>query len=174
MEDDDRRMLAKQLVSYFRRAKVSIRAGLIAMFLCAIVFCTTVPSYEPTIVGLPRPNSSEYSYAQALSMIPHVLSQSRGIPVDHPTACDWKSPQLPDCRIHVDSYGKLSFIRFGRRESLSGIECIDAKLSDVFSDVASTQVGVLITSDTEGWSTPIKKQVVERLIRPSIQVFVVQ
>lgn len=99
------------------------------------------------------------------------LERTQGIRADHVLIQNWDPPQV-DFRIHVDR-NDVPTITDAMGNSSSGIGAVRTGKSMSTAIVDSSFVFVLLTSDTDGWDSPIKKQVLEIVDEPGIQVFAV-
>jgi len=117
-----------------------------------------------TIIPVPDQNSEDAA-AQFFQFI------ERSIPVknDDPLITEWESP-TQGIRIHLTAENKILIVDFFG-QNLTGLGSIQDAIESTIA--FGNQKSVLLTSETQGWKSPIKKKVVEIIFQPHVQVYLV-
>jgi len=124
------------------------------------------PTYR--VVEIPRPGSAKYSNAEANALLTSRLQSCTAINAEHEIAKTWNSGF--GMRVHVPRVGQIRVLDWNLNES-RGIRAMEDAM--VESPRYLGVIHVLITADTDGWVSPEKKQVLDRLLQPACQVYVV-
>ena len=152
-----------------RFPKFTIRTLLSITLFCAIgiaLYLYLNRAYE--IAEIPRPNSGEFSTAEATRLLPESLKRCAGINGQHDIVQNWDNEFR--IRVHVFRDGRIRVTDWGGNESFGIIALEDSMVNFPRWGGATN---ALMTSDTDGWATPEKKQVIERLFQPAWQIYVV-
>ncbi len=152
-----------------RFSKFTIRSLMLVMFLSAlgtVLYLYLNPKYE--IALIPRPNSGEFSTTEATRLLPACLEKCVGISARHEIVRNFDNDFR--VRVHVFRDGRIRVTDWGQNESY-GILALEDSMVNFPRWGGATNA--LMTSDTDGWDTPEKKQVVDRLFQPAWQIYVV-
>lgn len=126
---------------------------------------------ELTIIEIPRPNSGTYTTEEATTLLPKTIARSRAVDPENALVAEWKNP-THGFRVHVTANNDIETVNFfGKKQS--GMDGLTSalKLSEAMQH--GNPLSVLLTSETDGWQTDKKNQIVETLFRPSIQLYIV-
>ncbi len=123
-----------------------------------------------TIVELPQPNSGTFTFEQAEARKSEIQSNAPTQKLE-----SWKNPLAGFCiHIHKDDsitvYGHSLQGDGPNGEPFSGKMPV-SKIKEIFPIVASSPVGVLITSDVPLKDSTIIHEVLKALFEPGIQLF---
>jgi RNA polymerase sigma factor (sigma-70 family) len=126
---------------------------------------------ELTIIAIPRPNSGTYTTAEATVLLPKTLEKSRAVDPKSALVAGWKNP-THGFRVHVTARDDMETVDFfGKKKTgMAGLKSALA-LSEAMQH--GNPISVLLTSETDGWQTAKRKQLVAMLFQPSIQLYIV-
>jgi hypothetical protein len=126
---------------------------------------------ELTITAIPRPNSGTYTMEEATTLLPKTMARSRAIDASGPLVAGWKNP-THGFRVHVTATNDIETVNFfGDKQSGMGGVKSALEVSEAMQH--GNPLSVLLTSETGGWQTEEKQQILEMLFRPSIQLYIV-
>jgi hypothetical protein len=126
---------------------------------------------ELTITEIPRPNSGTYTTEEATTLLPKTMARSRAVHPDSTLVAGWKNP-THGFRVHVTANNDIETVNFfGEKQPGMGGLTSALALSEAMQN--GNPLSVLLTSETDGWQTDKKQQILERLFRPSIQLYIV-
>ena len=152
-----------------RLPKFTIRTLFVVTLLSAVGVTTYLilnPAYK--VAEIPRPNSGEFSTAEATRLLPASLEKCVGIDGEHDIV------QISDngyrLRVHVFRDGRIRVTDWVNNKSYGILALENAMVNFPRWGGAAN---ALMTSDTDGWDTTEKKQVIERLFQPAWQIHVV-
>ncbi len=153
-------------------ARFSI-SSLLVLTLFSAIGVVTYQHFIQTfmIVAVPRPNSGTYSTATAQSLLGDCLLKTEGLPVDHELIENWKNPSF-GFHVHIDKNANI-LVNGPLGTKTTGLRSLEAARDTTLSFLDGNPASVLMTSDTDGWDSPEKRQVIETLFEPAIQIFVV-
>jgi hypothetical protein len=124
-----------------------------------------------TITEIPRPNSGTYTTAEATTLLPKTMARSRAVDSHNALVAGWKNP-THGFRVHVTANNDIETVNFFG-EMQSGMRGLTSALELSEGMQYGNPLSVLLTSETDGWQTDKKQQILERLFRPSIQLYIV-
>jgi hypothetical protein len=126
---------------------------------------------ELTITEIPRPNSGTYTTEEATALLPKTITRSRAADASSALVAGWKNP-THGFRVHVTAKNDIETVNFfGEKQSgMDGLKSA-VELSEAMQH--GNALSVLLTSDTDGWQTEKKQQILGMLFRPSIQLYIV-
>ena len=124
------------------------------------------PKYK--IALIPRPNSGEFTTAEAPRLLPYHLEKCSGISNRHELVKNANNRFR--VLVHVFRDGGIRVVDSWQNGSY-GIPALEQSMVN-FPRWGGT-TSVLITADTDGWDTPEKKQVIDRLFQPAWEIYVV-
>src|SRR5262249_24793965 len=126
---------------------------------------------ELTIIEIPRPNSGTYSTEEATTLLPKTMARSRAVDPQSALVAGWKNP-THGFRVHVTANNDIATVNcFGEKQS--GMDGLTSALALSESMQYGNPLSVLLTSETDGWQTDRKQQILQTLFRPSIQLYIV-
>ena len=135
----------------------------IALALAFLVGCANRP---PAVVELPRPNSGNYTFAQAKARKSEIFSLAQS-----GMQTDWKNPYM-GFSVHITQedevivyQGKFDFLRSGKMSV--------AELERVLTDhpAFGNPLGVLVTCERDPRSSLTFSRVIDSLFKPNVQIF---
>jgi hypothetical protein len=124
-----------------------------------------------TIIEIPRPNSKTYTTEEATALLPKTIARSRAIDSKNPLVTEWKNP-THGFRVHVKANNDIETVNFFG-EKLSGMAGLKAAIQLSEAMQYGNPLSVLLTSETDGWQTDTRQQILKMLFRPSIQLYIV-
>src|SRR5262249_51629098 len=115
--------------------------------------------------------SGAYTTAEATALLPKTIARSRAVDPRSALVAGWKNP-THGFRVHVTANHKIETVNFfGTKKS--GMDGLTSALELSESMQYGNPLSVLLTSDTDGWQTDTKRQILKRLFKPSIQLYIV-
>ena len=155
-----------------RFTKYSIRTLILLTIVTAIglVVWQNI-SFPLAVVEAPRPNSGTYTTKEARSLLPKFLAESRGIPIDHELITDWKNPTF-GFHVHIRKDGTI-IVNGPLGDKTEGLRAVSKARDLALSFLDGNPASVLMTSETNGWKSRQKNDVMEVLFDPAIQIYVI-
>jgi hypothetical protein len=123
------------------------------------------------ITEVPRPNSVKYTTEEATKLLPKTMSGCRAVDSKKPLVAGWKNP-THGFRVHVSAKNDIETVNFFG-DKLSGMGGLKSALELSEAMQHGNPLSVLLTSETDGWQTDKKQEILRLLFRPSIQLFIV-
>ena len=147
-------------------------AGIVAAKSKTELFTTPAAWSQPqsglSIIAVPRPNSGTFTTEQATKLRPEFLNRSAPLPATHEMITKWKSP-TQGIRVHVNADETVEVVNFCGAKSVGPNTIHDALDSTL---TVGNERSVLLTSDSRGWDSAVKLQVVSLLFDPSVQIYI--
>ena len=132
-----------------------------------VIYLYLNPNYQ--VIAVPRPNSGEYTSSEATKLLGTYLENCSAISGEHNITRNWNDTLK--LRVHVMRDGSIRVVDSGGNESY-GILALENAMINFPRWGGAT--GALMTSDTDGWQSPEKQQVIDRLFQPAWQIYVVK
>jgi hypothetical protein len=126
---------------------------------------------ELTITEIPRPNSGTYTTEEATTLLPKTIARSRAIDASSALVAGWNNP-THGFRVHVTTKNDIETVNFFG-EKHSGMDGLKSALELSEAMQHGNPLSVLLTSETDGWQTKTKEQILGMLFQPSIQLYIV-
>jgi hypothetical protein len=125
---------------------------------------------ELTLIEVPRPNSGTYTTEEATTLLPKTMARTRAVDPSSTLVAGWKNP-THGFRVHVSANNDIETVNcFGEKQS--GMDGLTSALALSESMLHGNPLSVLLTSETDGWQTDEKQQILQTLFRPWIQLYI--
>jgi hypothetical protein len=138
------------------------------VFLLVVVFLVGCASTSPSVVELPRPNSGQFTFAQAESRKSEIYSLAPS-----PMKSDWKNPYM-GFSVHITRddevvvyHGTFPLVRGGKMS----VPELEGVLTNYTAMLEGNPLGVLVTSERDPRSSSTFSRVVDLLFKPYVQIF---
>lgn len=142
--------------------------NIVALELLVTLLVAGCASTPPSVFELPRPNSEQFTFAQAGARKSEIYSLAQS-----GLSNNWRNPYMGFC-VHITPNDEV-LVHSGTWPMIQGgkmsVSQLEAVLSKYTGMLLGNPLGVLITSERDPRSSSTLPHVVDLLFKPSVQIF---